>query len=487
MKRLRQLTPQETFFIGGETSRIYQHTGGLILLDASDRPDFGYDVFRREMEERLEQVPPFRWKLHQVPLGLDLPYWVKDENFSFDRHIRRVAVPSPGDRAALAELVSYLYCKHLDRNKPLWETWFIEGLADGQFAMMQKMHHCMMDGEGAAKLGEVMNDVEADAAPRPVDPQISQAQPGRAPTPWEESFNVARRYYRLPFQAGREVYDVLRSRVRDRLTRSGKGDKPPVTLAHFNADISPYRDFVFGSLSLDAIKAVKSHFDVTVNDVIMALVSSSLRNYLLERNKLPGESLRTSMPVSLRSQGDDQFSNRLTATTVTLATAEQDPIQRLRDISEESKAAKAKAHAGGKGFMEIMQLLPPFMINAMMNFAPPEATVNMVGTNLLVSSVRGSPWPLYRAGVKQTAMYPLSIITPGSGINVTCLSYAGNVDFGITLEPSMFPDAWALVDGLQGALDEYVALTGKRRSRGKRASVKSRASVKTRARTRKRS
>lgn len=487
MKRLRQLTPQETFFIGGETSRVYQHTGGLILLDASDRPDFGYDTFRREMEERLEQVPPFRWKLHEVPLGLDLPYWVEDENFSYDHHIRRIAVPSPGDRRALGELVSYLYCKHLDRNRPLWETWFIEGLADGQFAMMQKMHHCMMDGEGAAKLGEVMNDFEADAAPRPVDPQISQAQPGRVPTPWEESLNVARRYSRLPLQAGREVYDVLRSRVRDRLTGRGAGHKPPVALACFNGDISPYRAFVFGSLSLDAIKTVKNHFDVTVNDVIMALVSSTLRNYLLERGSLPGESLRTSMPVSLRSQGDDRFSNRLTATTVTLATAVEDPVQRLREISKESERAKAKAHAGGKGFMEVMQLLPPFMVNAMMNFAPPEATVSAVGTNLLVSTVRGSPWPMYRAGVRQTAMYPLSIITPGSGINVTCLSYAGSVDVGITLEPSMFPQPWTLVDGLARALDDYAGLAGKRRRRGSRARVNSKTSGGTRAGNRKRS
>ena len=144
MPNVRQLTPQDVLFVGGETSKIYQHAVGLILLDGSDRPGFGFEAFRRHMEERVGSIPQFRWKLHEVPLGLDLPYWVEDGHFSFDHHIRRIAVPSPGDREALGELVSYLYCKHLDRNRPLWEAWFIEGLADGQYATVHKMHHCMM-------------------------------------------------------------------------------------------------------------------------------------------------------------------------------------------------------------------------------------------------------------------------------------------------------------------------------------------------------
>jgi WS/DGAT/MGAT family acyltransferase len=340
--------------------------------------------------------------------------------------------------------------------------------------MMQKMHHCLMDGEGAAKLGQVMNDLEPDAPPRPVDPAISGARAGRVPGPWAQSINLARHYYTLPFRAAREAYGAVLPRIRSRIGGGGAAThKPAIPLAYFNADISPHRDFVFGSLSLDDIKTVKNHFDATVNDVIMALVSGSLRAYLQARGELPAESLRTSMPVSLRTDGDEEFGNRLTATTVTLATDLEDPVARLRAISGDSTLAKQAAHAGGKGFMEVMQLLPPFMVNAMMNLAPPEATVSALGTNLLVSSVRGSPWPMYRAGVKQTATYPISIITPGSGINVTCVSYAGHVDFGITLEPSMFPEPWDLIDGLHGALKEYLALTMNGSSRGKRATVKS--------------
>ncbi len=470
MKALRQLTSRETFFIGGETARVYQHTGGLILLDASDRPGFGYDAFRGFLEERIGKVPQFRWRLHEVPLGLDLPYWVEDEDFSFDRHIRRIAVPSPGDREALGELVSYLYARHLDRNRPLWETWFIEGLPDGQFAMLQKMHHCIIDGEGAAHLGDVMNDLEPDAVARPVDPSISGARPGRAPSVREQSSNLARRYSRLPFEAGRGLLDAVIPGIRRRILRDDPTvKKPPAPLAYFNTQISAQRTFVFGSLPLAEIKAIREHFDVTFNDVVLAVVGGSLRDYLHQRGELPAESLRTSMPVSLRTAEDDEFSNQVTATTVTLATALADPAERLKTIAEESRRAKAEAHAGAMGFMEVMQILPPVLVNAMMNLTPAESVVQTVGTNLLISSVRGSPRPMYMAGARQSAMYPISIITPGQPINVTCLSYAGQVDVGITLEPALFPDPWELVDGLHTALGAYRSLVTKKTRRARRA------------------
>ena len=186
MQTLRQLTPQDVLFVGGETPRIYQHTVGLMLIDGRDRPGFGFEAFRRHTQERLGRIPHFRWKLHEVPLGLDLPYWVEDDRFSFDYHIRRIAVPSPGNREALAEVVSYLYSSHLDRNRPLWEAWFIEGMPDGQFAVVHKMHHCMMDGEGASKLLEILCDFTRDATPAELDRAIAKAQAGEVPQLWRQ-------------------------------------------------------------------------------------------------------------------------------------------------------------------------------------------------------------------------------------------------------------------------------------------------------------
>jgi len=148
----------DVLFIAGENDRTYHHTAGLVTLDTSATPQFDFDYFRRHTSERMDLIPHFRWKLQEVPLGRDLPYWVEDENFSYDNHFKRIAVPQPGDREALAEVASYIFSRHLDRSRPLWEMWYIEGLAGGRVAILQKLHHCMMDGQGMQKVGEQRSD-----------------------------------------------------------------------------------------------------------------------------------------------------------------------------------------------------------------------------------------------------------------------------------------------------------------------------------------
>jgi diacylglycerol O-acyltransferase / wax synthase len=457
MRQLKQLTPREVLFVGGETRKIHQHTSGLTILDAGGRPDFGYESMRKDLEERLAHVPQFRWRLHEVPLQLDLPYWVEDADFSFDRHFRRIGVPAPGDREALGELVSYLYSRHLDRSHPLWEVWFIEGLAGGRYGLFTKLHHSMMDGQGANKLGSMICDLEPDAAPRAVDPVIADARPGEIPERWRESLTTARHLSGLPVRAGWELADGVRRVASRRLSQLGEPrQKPRVPTASFNCDIGADRAFVFGSLPLPEVKAVKNHFAVTLNDVVLALVAGSLRAYLLGRGELPEDSLRTSIAVSLRSDDDSEFSNMLTTAAVTLATTLDDPTERLRAIAEESDRAKGEARAGGKGFLEYIGLLPPALVNVVMSLTPAELVPRVTGFNMMISNVRGSPFPLYIGGARTTGMFPMSIITPGSGINVTCISYVDEVDFGFTLDPAVFSDPWPLVDALRDVLDAYL-------------------------------
>jgi diacylglycerol O-acyltransferase len=481
MKRLKQLTPGEVLFIGGETPNVYQHTAGLIILDCSDVPGYGFETFKRHMMTHLNHIPHFRWKLHEVPLGLDLPYWVEDENFNIENHIRRIAVPAPGDRQALADLVSFLYCRHLDRNKPLWEIWFIEGLPDGRFAFMQKLHHCTMDGEGATKLTEAMWDFEPDAEPTKPQAAIVNARPGEVPEMWRQSVNTALRIYGIPLRAGREIYEAIRLNLLKRMSGSGTGvEKQTAPITRFNRDIGSDRGLVFGSLPMADIKAVKNHLGATVNEVILGIVGGSLRDYLLERGELPEQSLRTSIAVSLRTAEDDEFSNKVTTSSVTLATDVQDPVERLQRIAEESRVAKEEAHHGGKGVLEFMQLFPPLVVNALMHLTPAERIPEMMGVNLVVSNVRGSELPMYVGGARAEAVYPMSIITPGGGLNVTCLSYAGQVHFGLTIDPDLVPDPWALVDGLRDSLDEYLARVDKpgasrKKPAARRAAAKSKA------------
>jgi diacylglycerol O-acyltransferase / wax synthase len=484
MAGLKQLGKEDILFVAGETDNVYHHTAGLVILDTSDCRRFDFDYLKKSVIERIRDVPHFRWKLHQVPMGLDLPYWVEDENFSYDNHFKRIALPSPGDRQALAEVVAHLYSRHLDRSKPLWEIWFIEGLVGGKYAIVQKLHHCMMDGQGASKLGELLCDFEPDARPRPLDPAISGAKAGEVPDRWHLSTATALHLAGFPWAAYRGLADLVRPRIleqfRWRADRSPPRPETPTT--RFNGDIGRERGFIFGSLSLDDIKVVRKAFDASVNDVLLAVVSTALRHYLLTRDELPALSLRTGMPVSLRSEDDDEISNRVTQASVTLATDVADPIARLHAISADCARVKEMVHGGGKGVIELIQIMPPLLVSAMMSATTPSQTSQMLGSNLIISNVHGSDKPMYIAGARLETMYPMSIITPGMGINFTCVSYMGQVDVGVTIEPQLVPDAWSIIDGLGSALREYLALAvQKSRPRKRRAVAKKAGSGKAKA------
>lgn len=483
MAGLRQLTKQDVLFVAGETAKVYQHTGGLVLLDASGRQDFNFKSFRAHVEQRISQIPHFHWKLHEVPLGLDLPYWVEDENFSFDHHIKRIAVPSPGDREALGEVVAHLYSKHLDRSRPLWEMWFIEGLADGRCAILQKLHHCMMDGQGASKLGEIMSDFEPDAPPREIEHSITEARAGEVPSQWQRSSNAALNLARFPAEASREIFGMVRPRLWQQLTGKKKEakQKPVVPQAFFNGDIGSERGFVFGSVPLSDIKMIKNSLEVSINDVVLALVGSSMRAYMLAQGDLPAEPLRTGIAISLRTEADDEFSNKVTNASVTLATHLEDPLKRLRAIHEETEQAKREARGGAKGMMEVMQMMPPLLVSTLVGAMPADSASQLMGSNLIVSNVRGIDEAMYIAGARMETMYPMSIITPGIGINFTCVSYAGKVDFGVTIEPELVPDAWFIIDELHVALQEYLALAGKRSRPGRNAPAGKKATARKKA------
>lgn len=480
----RQLSKQDILFVAGETESVYHHTAGLVILDTSEFPGFDFEHMKASIIERIRDVPYFRWRLHEVPMGLDLPYWVEDEDFSYDNHFKRLAVPSPGDRQAVAEVVAYIYSRHLNRNRPLWEIWYIEGLEGERCAIVQKLHHCMMDGEGANKLGELLCDFEPHAVARPVDPEILNAKAGEVPKWWRQSAAAALHLARFPGAAYREAFEFILPKLLDPLGRRKRrrGPHPETPLVCFNGEVGADRGFVYTSLPLADIKSVRNAFGVTVNDVLLALVSTSVRNYLLVRDELPALSLRTSIAISLRSEEDDDFSNRVTQTTITLATDLEEPLARLRAISADSAEAKELARHGGKGVMEILQIMPPLLVSALMNASTMEQATQMLGSNMMVSSVHGSDQPMYIAGARLETMYPMSIITQGMGINFTCVSYAGHVDFGVTLAPSLVPEPWDIVGGLEDALAEYLKLArGSNKSGGRGSAATKRAPAKTAA------
>ena len=465
MLGLRQVNKEDVMFIAGETDQIYQHIAALMILDTSDKPDFSFEKFRQRCIERTAAMPNFRWKLHAVPLGLDRPYWVEDESFNYENHIRRIALPSPGDRQALSEVVSLLYCRHLDRSRPLWEIWLIEGLEGDRFAYLQIFHHCMMDGEGAVKIIAQLCDLQPNpkTGRKPSDETL-QMQAGKIPSPQEQSSKMAQHWARLPGEAARSMYDMLAPRMIERLSWPRKA---PVELpkrnsaptVSFNGEIGMARSLAFTSLPLDAIKTVKTHFGVSVNDVILALVAGVIRNYLARHSELPEEPLRANVPVSLRTEADGDLGNRVTTVTVTLATDMEDPAKRLKAIQADTERAKVQARSGGSGVTDIFQMMPPIMISAVMGSLPAEQAPQIMGANLVVSSVRGSSGSMYIAGARVEAMYPMSILTAGMGVNFTCASYRDKVDIGMTIDPARFTGLWSAVDELHVQLKQYLVLT----------------------------
>jgi WS/DGAT/MGAT family acyltransferase len=252
------------------------------------------------------------------------------------------------------------------------------------------------------------------------------------------------------------VYEIAVPRVLElfKWEKAPKRDKPPLALASFNTEISADRSFVWGSLPLDSVKAVKKHFDVTVNDVVLAMVGGAMRRYLLGQGELPELSLRAMMAVSLRSDGDEEFSNRVTNMPVTLGTDLDDPIERLRAIHAETERAKQEARAGHIGAMEVFQMMPPIVITTLMGALPPDQTPEIMGANLVVSNVRASPVPMYIAGARMEAIFPLSLLSDGLTINFTCLSYLDEIDFGVAMAPELFPRPWSIIDGLEVSLAE---------------------------------
>jgi WS/DGAT/MGAT family acyltransferase len=456
MSEFRQLNATDTIFIASENVTTYNHTAGLMILDPSGRKNFGFQAFRKRMAARIKLVPQFSWRMREVPAGLDLPYWVEDEAFDLDRHIRRIAVPAPGDHGALGELAGLLYSRHLDRRHPLWEMWFIEGLAGGRVAVMMKFHHCLMDGQSAIRLLEILSDSSPNARARKPVGEAVDTRAGRSPSPQELSLRTALHFLRSTGKTTGSIATILLPKLFEGFIwkRGDRDDLPPFH-PHplLNADIGNVRGFVFCSLPLDALLRVKKHFGVTFNDVVLALASGALRRYLARREALPDESLRAGIAISVRAEGDQALSNQVTNAPVTLATDIEDPVDRVRAIHAASSKAKEAAHGGSKGAMEFVQSLPPLFLTALVESVSVEQGAHLIGAHVVISTMRGADESRYIAGARIANTFPMSVIAAGIALNLTCISDGSKLDIGLTVNPDSLDQPWSLVEDLEDELE----------------------------------
>jgi WS/DGAT/MGAT family acyltransferase len=477
---VRQLTGLDAQFLALESPRQAGHVGGLAVLDPRTRPNERLELadIHNMIAERLPLLPPFRWRLKQVPLGLDYPYWIDDPDFDLEYHVRELAIPPPPTDGKIAEQVARIFSRPLDRSRPLWEVYVIHGLQDGKVGVMTKIHHSLIDGMSGAEIMGVLLDLSPEGREPPPPLETSSDQEPSELSMLARGLAGTPRYLRRVISAtpstlpNLEETPILRElpgaktlgRTTERVIRTLRR-RPSRVLEHtnltpprtsFNGRVSAHRRFAFGQLSLDDVKAVKNAHGYTVNDVVMSICAGAVRRWLIEHDELPSLPLVTQVPVSVRSdEHRGTYGNRIGMLSVPLFTNEGDPVERLRLTHEAMRVAKERHKAlPAELLQDATQFIPPAVFARASRVTFSLAATRRPVWNLVVSNVPGPQFPLYMAGARLTANYPISVITDGMGLNITVMSYDGHLDFGIVADREQMRDVWKLIDWLQESLAE---------------------------------
>jgi len=481
---MRQLSSLDAQFLALENRRQAGHVAGLAILDPSTTPTgtLALSDIEALLAERLPQLPPLRWRLAEVPLGLDYPYWVDDVDFDLHFHVREIALAPPGDDDQLAEQVARITSRPLDRSRPLWELYLIHGLESGYVGMLTKIHHALIDGMSGAEIMGLLLDLGPDG------PKIETGEPAEwrgeaetAPSRTEMALRGLAGLPRYPLRMARALPSAIpnlddtpfatlpgagllgrlaggatRMAGREIPVRAGRKLTAPKTF--FNGRISAHRKFAFGRLDLDDVKAVKNAHGCTVNDVVVSLCAGAVRRLLIEHDDLPDTPLVAQVPVSVRTgEQVGTYGNRILLMSAPLFTDEPDPVERLRQTHEALGDMKRRHKALPAGLLQdANHFIPPAVFHraAQLTFRLSTSRVAAPTWNLVISNVPGPQIPLYCAGARLEANHPVSVITDGMGLNITVMSYCGKLDFGIVACREQMPD----VRRLMGWLEEELRL-----------------------------
>src|ERR1700728_4184226 len=436
------------------------HIGGLTIVEG---PPPTMAEFLEQIRRRLHLVPRYRHKLAYTALDSGRPVWIDDPSFNLDYHVRHTALPAPGSWEQLQDLTARIFSQQLDRSKPLWEMWLIEGLEDDRFALITKTHHSLIDGIAGVDLATVLFDLSPDPPQNPYSgrPWQPHPEPGTAQLLAAGLVGAVRAGVALAEGAIDALGHPDRALARAREAAEGVGEivwagLNPAPQTPLNVDIGPHRRFVGVGSSLDDFKLVKNAFGGTVNDVVLAVVAGALRSFLISRGvRTEGMELRALVPVSVRAEDEHhQGGNRIVVMRGPLPVYIADPIQRLRFVSDAMD-----------GLKESKQALGAEVIAGVQNFAPPtilaQASRLNFSTrlfNLLVTNVPGPQFPLYVLGREMLEAYPVAFLPQHHALAIAIMSYNGQMNFGLLGDFDALPDIDAIGESIAEELATLVSL-----------------------------
>ncbi len=473
-----RLTAVDASFLAQESQNAHMHIGAVMIFEG---PPPAFDDFADHVRGRLHLVPRYRQKLAVPPLETGRPLWVDDASFNLEYHLRHTALPGPGSEDQLRALASRIHSQRLDRTKPLWELWLVQGLDDGRWGLISKTHHAVVDGVAGVDLATVLFDLE------PVPPPLPHEGEPWVPQPEPSAVSLAARGVRavaeLPFSlAGRTLRAAASPGTSLQLAReafegvaevawAGLNPAPETPL---NVPIGPHRRFVLIRSELEAFKVVKNAFGGTVNDVVLTVVAGGLRKWLQSRGvRTEGLELRALVPVSIRAQDEHgTMGNRLAAMRGPLPVYVEDPVARLQVVRQAMDGLKeSKQAVGAEVLAGVQNLAPPTVLAqaSRINFSTRLF-------NLLVTNVPGPQFPLYALGRELQDLFPVAFLPRDHALAVAIMSYNGGMDFGLLGDFDAMPDLEELGGMLEEARDELVAAARAQSSNGRGASSPKRTS-----------
>ena len=467
---MERLSGLDAGFVYMETPNNHMHVAATCVFDPSEiEGGWSFERLRELVASRLHMVPPFRRRLLSVPFELHHPVWVEDPDFDIEYHVRRCALPSPGGDKELTEFAADIISRPLDRSRPLWEMYAVEGLENGMVALITKTHHAAVDGVSGAELAVIMLDLSP--TPTMGEPPEEEWKPDRLPTDIELMAGAMLELGRQPARAVKAVRRTAEVALTLRRRNREPDVNPPPGLfaaprTSLNTSITPHRRFAYTQIPLDDVKAIKNAFGGKVNDVVLALCAGALRRYFDGMDEYLSDPLVAMVPLSVRTEAEKgDLGNKVSQMLVSLHTDIDDPVERLHAISEGTGHAKDQEGAIGVNTMLadwVEFAAPAVAARAARLYARTKmADRHKPLFNLTISNVPGPNFPLYSAGARMVAMYPMGPIFDGGGLNITVMSYLGSMFFGLVGCRETVPNLWSIAAGINDSMEELRKLAAK--------------------------